>query len=88
MTAPMMFINSTMRSCYQVQMYIQQILEGVGHIHSMNILHLDIKVSSSYIHIHEAVCMFHLIVHAFLLVLCTLKQCTVVDSLMDSLVMT
>ncbi|XP_064864570.1 obscurin [Oncorhynchus nerka] len=27
----------------EVQMYIQQILEGVGHIHSMNILHLDIK---------------------------------------------
>lgn len=29
---------------FQVQSYIQQILEGVGHIHSMNILHLDIKV--------------------------------------------
>lgn len=27
----------------EVQAYIQQILEGVGHIHSMNILHLDIK---------------------------------------------
>ncbi|XP_074523985.1 obscurin [Halichoeres trimaculatus] len=27
----------------EVQSYIQQILEGVGHIHSMNILHLDIK---------------------------------------------
>ncbi|XP_071011211.1 obscurin [Oncorhynchus clarkii lewisi] len=27
----------------EVQMYIQQILEGVGHIHSMNILHLDIN---------------------------------------------
>eukprot|EP00063_Salmo_salar_P030140 XP_014004975.1 PREDICTED: obscurin-like isoform X1 [Salmo salar] len=27
----------------EVQMYVQQILEGVGHIHSMNILHLDIK---------------------------------------------
>ncbi|XP_029562286.1 obscurin isoform X3 [Salmo trutta] len=27
----------------EVQMYIQQILEGVGHIHSMNILHLDIQ---------------------------------------------
>ncbi|XP_028977573.2 obscurin [Esox lucius] len=27
----------------EVQMYIQQILEGVAHIHSMNILHLDIK---------------------------------------------
>ncbi|KAM7012432.1 obscurin [Tautogolabrus adspersus] len=27
----------------EVQLYIQQILEGVGHIHSMNILHLDIK---------------------------------------------
>ncbi|CAB1444707.1 unnamed protein product [Pleuronectes platessa] len=26
-----------------VQSYIQQIFEGVGHIHSMNILHLDIK---------------------------------------------
>uniref|UniRef100_A0A4W5NSB2 Protein kinase domain-containing protein n=1 Tax=Hucho hucho TaxID=62062 RepID=A0A4W5NSB2_9TELE len=24
-------------------MYVQQILEGVGYIHSMNILHLDIK---------------------------------------------
>ncbi|KAG7230719.1 hypothetical protein INR49_019532 [Caranx melampygus] len=28
---------------WPVQSYIQQILEGVGHIHSMNILHLDIK---------------------------------------------
>ncbi|KAI4798807.1 hypothetical protein KUCAC02_020466 [Chaenocephalus aceratus] len=27
----------------EVQSYVQQILEGVGHIHSMNILHLDIK---------------------------------------------
>nr|XP_033478166.1 obscurin-like isoform X11 [Epinephelus lanceolatus] len=27
----------------EVQSYIQQILEGVGHIHCMNILHLDIK---------------------------------------------
>ncbi|XP_070410268.1 obscurin isoform X2 [Nothobranchius furzeri] len=27
----------------EVQLYVQQILEGVGHIHSMNILHLDIK---------------------------------------------
>ncbi|XP_026201009.1 obscurin isoform X5 [Anabas testudineus] len=27
----------------EVQSYIQQILEGVGHIHSMNILHLDLK---------------------------------------------
>ncbi|XP_055077076.1 obscurin [Periophthalmus magnuspinnatus] len=27
----------------EVQSYIQQILEGIGHIHSMNILHLDIK---------------------------------------------
>ncbi|XP_039666658.1 obscurin isoform X11 [Perca fluviatilis] len=27
----------------EVRSYIQQILEGVGHIHSMNILHLDIK---------------------------------------------
>uniref|UniRef100_A0A3P9LJQ0 Obscurin, cytoskeletal calmodulin and titin-interacting RhoGEF a n=1 Tax=Oryzias latipes TaxID=8090 RepID=A0A3P9LJQ0_ORYLA len=27
----------------EIQSYIQQILEGVGHIHSMNILHLDIK---------------------------------------------
>ncbi|XP_035989347.1 obscurin [Fundulus heteroclitus] len=27
----------------EVQSYIQQILEGVGHIHSMNIMHLDIK---------------------------------------------
>ncbi|KAJ7993536.1 hypothetical protein DPEC_G00273430 [Dallia pectoralis] len=26
----------------EVQMYVQQILEGVGHIHNMNILHLDI----------------------------------------------
>lgn len=29
---------------FQVQSFIQQILEGLGHIHSMNILHLDIKV--------------------------------------------
>ncbi|CAN9500397.1 unnamed protein product [Ophioblennius macclurei] len=27
----------------EVQSYIQQILEGVGHIHSLNIMHLDIK---------------------------------------------
>ncbi|XP_059196374.1 obscurin [Centropristis striata] len=27
----------------EIQSYIQQILEAVGHIHSMNILHLDIK---------------------------------------------
>ncbi|KAM4574398.1 obscurin [Fundulus diaphanus] len=27
----------------EIQSYIQQILEGVGHIHSMNIMHLDIK---------------------------------------------
>ncbi|XP_061739065.1 obscurin isoform X2 [Nerophis ophidion] len=27
----------------EVQSYMQQILEGVGHVHSMNILHLDIK---------------------------------------------
>ncbi|KAL1023125.1 hypothetical protein UPYG_G00036690 [Umbra pygmaea] len=27
----------------EVQMFVQQMLEGVGHIHSMNILHLDIK---------------------------------------------
>ncbi|XP_068447260.1 obscurin [Clinocottus analis] len=27
----------------EIQLYIQQILEGVGHIHSMNMLHLDIK---------------------------------------------
>ncbi|XP_035503883.2 obscurin isoform X1 [Scophthalmus maximus] len=27
----------------EVQSYIQQILEGLGHIHSMNIMHLDIK---------------------------------------------
>uniref|UniRef100_A0A3P9B0P3 Obscurin, cytoskeletal calmodulin and titin-interacting RhoGEF a n=1 Tax=Maylandia zebra TaxID=106582 RepID=A0A3P9B0P3_9CICH len=27
----------------EIQSFIQQILEGVGHIHSMNILHLDIK---------------------------------------------
>uniref|UniRef100_A0A3P8W6V9 Obscurin, cytoskeletal calmodulin and titin-interacting RhoGEF a n=1 Tax=Cynoglossus semilaevis TaxID=244447 RepID=A0A3P8W6V9_CYNSE len=27
----------------EVQSFIQQILEGVGHIHSMNIMHLDIK---------------------------------------------
>ncbi|KAK9519341.1 hypothetical protein VZT92_022077 [Zoarces viviparus] len=27
----------------EIQSYIQQILEGVGHIHSMNMLHLDIK---------------------------------------------
>lgn len=31
---------------FQIQSFIQQILEGVGHIHSMNILHLDIKVSA------------------------------------------
>ncbi|KAM9478607.1 obscurin [Salvelinus alpinus] len=30
----------------EVQMYIQQILEGVGHIHSMNILHLDINTDN------------------------------------------
>lgn len=29
---------------FQVCSFIQQILEGLGHIHSMNILHLDIKV--------------------------------------------
>lgn len=29
---------------FQVRSFIQQILEGLGHIHSMNILHLDIKV--------------------------------------------
>ncbi|XP_037325748.2 obscurin isoform X2 [Pungitius pungitius] len=27
----------------EIQSYIQQILEGVGHIHSMNMLHLDLK---------------------------------------------
>ncbi|XP_040040446.2 obscurin isoform X3 [Gasterosteus aculeatus] len=27
----------------EIQSYVQQILEGVGHIHSMNMLHLDIK---------------------------------------------
>ncbi|XP_034386307.1 LOW QUALITY PROTEIN: obscurin [Cyclopterus lumpus] len=27
----------------EIQLYIQQILEGVGHIHSMNMMHLDIK---------------------------------------------
>ncbi|KAM4629824.1 obscurin [Polymixia lowei] len=27
----------------EIQLYVQQILEGIGHIHSMNILHLDIK---------------------------------------------
>ncbi|XP_067369922.1 obscurin [Channa argus] len=27
----------------EAQSYIQQILEGVGHMHSMNILHLDLK---------------------------------------------
>lgn len=32
---------------FQAQLYTQQILEGVGHIHSMNILHLDIKVRFS-----------------------------------------
>ena len=30
----------------QVQSYLQQMLEGVAHIHSMSILHLDLKVSS------------------------------------------
>ncbi|KAI4872326.1 hypothetical protein NFI96_027754 [Prochilodus magdalenae] len=30
----------------EVQMYVQQILEGVGYIHSMNILHLDIKTDN------------------------------------------
>lgn len=29
---------------FQVRFFIQQILEGLGHIHSLNILHLDIKV--------------------------------------------
>ncbi|KAB5567104.1 hypothetical protein PHYPO_G00228920 [Pangasianodon hypophthalmus] len=29
-----------------VRVYIQQILEGVGYIHSMNILHLDIKTDN------------------------------------------
>lgn len=29
---------------FQVRSLIQQILEGLGHIHSLNILHLDIKV--------------------------------------------
>lgn len=29
---------------FQVRSFIQQILEGLGHIHSLNILHLDIKV--------------------------------------------
>lgn len=29
---------------FQVRSFIQQILEGLGHIHSMNILHLDMKV--------------------------------------------
>ncbi|KAM6963087.1 obscurin [Aplochiton taeniatus] len=27
----------------EIAMYVQQLLEGVGHIHGMNILHLDIK---------------------------------------------
>ncbi|XP_046727924.1 obscurin [Silurus meridionalis] len=30
----------------EVRFYIQQILEGVGYIHSMNILHLDIKTDN------------------------------------------
>ncbi|XP_058246255.1 obscurin [Hemibagrus wyckioides] len=30
----------------EVRVYIQQILEGVGYIHSMNILHLDIKTDN------------------------------------------
>ncbi|XP_073724075.1 obscurin [Misgurnus anguillicaudatus] len=30
----------------EVQLYIQQILEGIGYIHSMNILHLDIKTDN------------------------------------------
>ncbi|XP_051524815.1 obscurin [Myxocyprinus asiaticus] len=30
----------------EVQSYIQQILEGIGYIHSMNILHLDIKTDN------------------------------------------
>ncbi|KAI7798029.1 putative obscurin, partial [Triplophysa rosa] len=30
----------------EVQLYIQQILEGIGCIHSMNILHLDIKTDN------------------------------------------
>lgn len=29
---------------FQVRSFIQQILEALGHIHSLNILHLDIKV--------------------------------------------
>ncbi|KAG1973513.1 obscurin [Pimephales promelas] len=30
----------------EVQLYIQQVLEGIGYIHSMNILHLDIKTDN------------------------------------------
>ncbi|XP_036067362.1 obscurin isoform X2 [Oryzias melastigma] len=36
-----LFLQSSV-SEKEIQSYIQQILEGVGHIHSMNILHLDI----------------------------------------------
>lgn len=32
------------RFLFQVRSLVQQILEGLGHIHSMNILHLDMKV--------------------------------------------
>lgn len=37
--------DSYYKMLFQVCSFIQQILEGLGHIHSMNILHLDIKVS-------------------------------------------
>ncbi|XP_067270783.1 LOW QUALITY PROTEIN: obscurin [Pseudorasbora parva] len=30
----------------EVQLYIQQVLEGIGYIHNMNILHLDIKTDN------------------------------------------
>ncbi|KTF74070.1 hypothetical protein cypCar_00016024 [Cyprinus carpio] len=30
----------------EVQLYIQQVLEGIGYMHSMNILHLDIKTDN------------------------------------------
>ncbi|XP_043103008.1 obscurin [Puntigrus tetrazona] len=30
----------------EVKLYIQQVLEGIGYIHSMNILHLDIKTDN------------------------------------------
>lgn len=49
---------------FQVQSFIQQILEGVGHIHSMNILHLDIKVRSSQRCIIDCVIIFDAVLNS------------------------